>query len=98
MAQANQAKRADNRVNGQAGVPSCSIMSLKMLRCCRWFRSLRSVTVMGHYLPSAWNVSRNDAPNNPSARVPSMRLPVPSVQLARSVREAVLLVIGWPAR
>jgi len=38
-----------------------------MLRRRGWFRSLRSVTVRSHYLPSAWNVSWNDAPDIPSA-------------------------------
>jgi hypothetical protein len=60
-----------NKANSAAqwtdGVLSCSTHVVK-LRCrCGGFRSLHSVTVTDHCLPSAWNVSWNGALDNPRA-------------------------------
>lgn len=55
-------------------------------------QSLRFVTATTDALPSGWN----GTPDDPSPRVPSARLAMPSVQLVRLVHKAVLLVNGWP--
>jgi hypothetical protein len=64
-----------------------------------WARSecLRSVTVGDQYVPSAWNVSWDGLPACPSAASAISALIVPSVQLARVLQEAVLLVNGRSA-
>jgi hypothetical protein len=45
----------------------CAAQIRQAWRRCGGFCSLRSVTAMAHFPPSAWNGSWNDAPDNPSA-------------------------------
>ena len=45
----------------------CAAQNRQAWRRCGGFCSLRSVTAMAHFPPSAWNGSWNDAPDNPSA-------------------------------
>jgi hypothetical protein len=55
------------RLPGQAKVSLCVVGVVKLRRRCDGFRSLRSVTVMGGPLPSAWTGSWTGALDNPSA-------------------------------
>jgi len=52
----------------RTGRVSCAIRPSRQVAApLRWVPAPRSVTVMGHCLPSAWNGSWNAVPDNPSA-------------------------------